>query len=266
MVFAGLGLVGCTPKEHPKMAIAGSTTILPFMNRISALYEAENKVEIQTSAGGSLTGIKTLIAGKCDLAMCSSPIGATLRTDARTNGVKLKEISFAYDMIVPIVHPSNPVHNLSLDQLTRIYTGSIPSWAMVGGKPESIEVVTRGPLSGTRRVWNRRILKAKNLKKEAIGQESNSGVLAYVAEHPNAIGYVSYAILNHEVKPLSINDTAPTVQNAKNRRYPIVRPLYLYVNENALSYDLKSLIVFILSPKGQAIVKESGFIPQDALK
>ncbi|MFO7984639.1 MAG: PstS family phosphate ABC transporter substrate-binding protein [Desulfatiglandaceae bacterium] len=266
MVFAGLGLVGCTPKEHPEMAIAGSTTILPFMNRISALYEAENSVKIRTSAGGSLTGIKTLIAGKCDLAMCSSPIGATLQTDAQTNGVKLKEISFAHDMIVPIVHPSNPVHNLSLDQLTRIYAGSIPSWAMVGGKPESIEVVTRGPLSGTRRVWNQRVLKAKKLKKEAIGQESNSGVLAYVAEHPNAIGYVSYAILNHEVKPLSINDTAPTVQNAKNGRYPIVRPLYLYVNENALSYDLKSLIVFILSSKGQAIVKESGLIPQDALK
>ncbi|MFP3912948.1 MAG: hypothetical protein ACLFUT_12810, partial [Desulfobacteraceae bacterium] len=68
MVFAGLGLVGCTPKEHPEMAIAGSTTILPLMNRISALYEAENTVEIRTSAGGSLTGIKTLIAGKCDLA------------------------------------------------------------------------------------------------------------------------------------------------------------------------------------------------------
>ncbi|MFP4088567.1 MAG: PstS family phosphate ABC transporter substrate-binding protein [Desulfobacteraceae bacterium] len=266
MVFAGLGLVGCTPKEHPEMAIAGSTTILPLMNRISALYEAENTVEIRTSAGGSLTGIKTLIAGKCDLAMCSSPIGAPLRADAQANGVTLKEISFAYDMIVPIVHPSNPIQNLSLEQLGEIYAETVESWAAVGGRPAKIEVVTRGPSSGTRRVWGQRVLKADDLKKGCILQDSNSGVLAYVAEHPHAIGYVSFAILNHEVKALSVNQVAPSIRNAKHRKYPIVRPLYLYVNENTLSYDVKSLIVFVLSVKGQRIVERSGFIPRDALK
>jgi len=87
-----------------------------------------------------------------------------------------------------------------------------------------------------------------------------------VAEHPQAIGYVSLAIVNHEVKALSVDGITPSVDSARTKKYPISRQLYLYLDEKTLSYSVKSLIVFVLSDQGQQIVTRSGFIPQDALK
>lgn len=236
------------------------------MIRVSNLYSGKGKAEIQVSSGGSMKGIEALIDGKCNMAMSSSPIPAGMLADAASKGIQIKGFSFANDMIVPIVHPSNPVNNLSLEQLGRIYTGNIKSWAAVGGQPALIDVITRAASSGTGEVWKQVVLRSSKPKKDCVVQNSNSGALAYVAEHPQAIGYVSFAILNHEVKAVSINGVAPTVENAKQGRYPISRQLYLYVDEKAFSYHVKSFIVFILSGKGQQIVKKSGFIPQDALK
>jgi len=266
MVFLCFVPSGCSKKEETTIRIAGSTTILPFMTKVSDLYSEKGDAEILVSSGGSMKGIEALIDGKCDIAMFSSPIPAQMLAHARFKGIHIKGFFFANDMIVPIVHPSNSVNNLSLDQLGRIYAGNIKSWAAVGGQPALIDVATRAASSGTGEVWNRVVLRSSQLKKHCVVQNSNSGVLAYVAEHPDAIGYVSFAILNHEVKSLSVDGVAPTVENAKQGKYPISRQLYLYVDEKALSYHVKSLIVFTLSGKGQQIVKESGFIPQDALK
>ncbi len=256
---------GCF-KDKQDIRIAGSTTILPFMNRVSEEYAEQTDTDIQITSGGSLKGIESLISGRCDIAMCSWPISARLRTDAQSKGTRIKGFPFAHDMIVPIVHPSNPITHLTLDQLRGIYTGVVQSWAEVGGNPASIEVVIRSSSSGTAEVWKQVISTSNALKTGGVVESSNSGVLAYVAEHPNAIGYVSFAILNHEVKPLSINGAPPTVNSAKQGKYPILRQLYLYVDEDNLSYDVKSLIVFVLSARGQQIVSQCGLIPRDALK
>lgn len=256
---------GCS-KDKQEIRIAGSTTIRPFMKRVSDYYAEKGDVDIRITSGGSMKGAASLIAAQCDIAMCSSPIPDRLRIDAQSKGINIKSFAFAHDMIVPIVHPSNPINTLTLDQLRDIYTGTIESWSEVGGNPDFIETVTRSSSSGTAEVWKKVILTSNALKTGGVVEGSNSGVLAYVAEHPNAIGYVSFAILNHEVKPLSINGVPPTVHNAKKGKYPILRPLYLYVNEDNLSYDVKSLIVFVLSDRGQQIVSQCGLIPRDALK
>ncbi|MBW2708689.1 MAG: phosphate ABC transporter substrate-binding protein [Deltaproteobacteria bacterium] len=257
---------GCSSEKQPKIRVEGSTTILPFMVRVSALYSGKGNAEIQVNSGGSKKGLEALISGKCDMAMCSSSIPAGMLAHAASKGIRIKGFSFACDMIVPIVHPSNPINNLSLDQLSGIYRGTIDSWAAVGGRDALIDVVTRTPSSGTGEIWKQVLLKLMKIKGGCTIRNSNSGVLAYVAEHSEATGYVSFAILNHEVKPLSINGVAPTVENAKQGMYPISRNLYLYVDEKNFSRHMKSLIVFILSDKGQQIAKESGFIPRDALK
>ena len=257
---------GCSKKKEPMIRITGSTTILPFMKRVSDIYSGKRKTKIQVGSGGSMKGIKDLIAGKCDVAMCSSPIPDEILAYAVSKGIRIKGFSFAFDMIVPIVHPSNPINNLSIEQLAKIYTGKIDSWAAVGGRAAAIGVVARASTSGTGEVWKRNVLRSSRLKENCIVQHSNSGVLAHVAEHPDAIGYVSFAILNHEVKPLSVNDVAPTTDNANKGRYPVIRQLSLYVDEKKLSYPLKSLIVFVLSDKGRQMAKESGFIPRDAPK
>lgn len=265
MALLCLAPSGCSRNESPKIRIAGSTTIHPLMVRISERYSGKGDVEIQVESGGSLKGVAALLAKACDVAMCSSPMTPDRVADAESRGIQIKTFPFAYDMIVPIVHPSNPVNNLSVDQLAAIYQGTVSSWGDVGGRPAKIDVVARSPSSGTREVWNRVVLGSAQPKDGWVVQGSNSGVLAYVAEHPDAVGYVSFAILNHEVKALSVNGVAPTAEDAKSGRYPITRQLYLYVDEKDFSYPVKSLIVFILSAKGQQIVGESGFIPQDAL-
>ncbi|MCF8144235.1 MAG: phosphate ABC transporter substrate-binding protein [Deltaproteobacteria bacterium] len=257
---------GCFKKEQPKIRIAGSTTIHPFMIRVSQLYSGQGEVEIQVDSCGSLKGVEALLNGACDVAMCSSPIPADMLANAASKGMQIKGFSFAYDLIVPIGHPSNPINNLSLDQLAGIYQGTIDSWAAVGGNPGKIDVVARAPSSGTREVWNQVVLKSARGREDWVIRDSNSGVLAYVAEHPEAIGYVSLAIVNHEIKVLSVGGVAPTMGTAKARKYPVSRQLYLYVDEKTLSYPVKSLIVFVLSDKGQQIVTETGFIPQNALK
>ena len=257
---------GCCKKEQPKIRIAGSTTIHPFMVRVSQHYSGKGEVEILVNSCGSLKGVEALLNGTSDVAMCSSPIPADMLTNAASKGMQIKGFPFAYDLIVPIVHPSNPVNNLSLDQLAGIYQGTIDSWPVVGGNPGKIDVVARASSSGTREVWNQVILKSAKGREDWVIRDSNSGVLAYVAEHPQAIGYVSLAIVNHEVKVLSVGGVRPSIDTARDRKYPVSRQLYLYVDEKILSYPVKSLIVFVLSDQGQQIVTRSGFIPRDALK
>ncbi len=257
---------GCTPQAPPEIRIAGSTTIMPFMIKASDAYSQKVKAAIKISGGGSMKGVRELIDGKCSIAMSSSPIPAEIIAQAESRGVRIKGFPFADDVIVPIVHPTNPIHNLEISQLMGIYTGSIKLWNAVGWTIKPIDVVTRGKSSGTEEVWKQVVMKSKGVKPGAVSKNSNSGVLAYVAENSEAIGYVSYALLNHEVKPLSVNGVAPDRKNAKNGKYPISRRLYLYVNEKELSHPIKSLIVFILSSKGQQIAKECGFIALEPLK
>lgn len=257
---------GCADEKKPVIKIEGSTTILSFMVKVSERCSEKESAKIQIHASGSTKGIEALLEGKCSIAMSSSPISDEMLSQATSKGIKIKGFSFAKDLVVPIVHPSNPVKTLNIDQLHRIYTGNIKTWNEVGGQREFIDVVTRTGSSGTGEVWKQLVLKSKPIKTDCTLQSSNSSVLAYIAEHPNAMGYVSFAILNHEIKPVSINGVTPTLENEKQRKYPISRSLYLYVDEKNLSYEVKSLIVFILSEKGQEIVRKCGFIPRNALK
>ena len=251
----------CTHKEPPVISVAGSTTILPFMEKVFEQYTGRGDVKIQVLGDGSMKGMSELIDGKIDIAMSSAPISPETLSRSEAAGIQIKGFPFASDLIVPIVHPSNPVRTLTLAQLAGIYAGNIKSWQEVGGQPRPIAVVTRDDASGTGEVWQQVVMKSENISPEALLKGSNSGVLAYVAEHPEAIGYVSCAFLNHEVKPLSVKGAAANRENAKEGKYPISRRLFLYVDQKEMPHHIKSLIVFILSPKGQRIAEACGFTP-----
>ncbi len=257
---------GCNTKEQPEITIAGSTTILPFMAEVSEQYAGIGHVTIHVRDGGSLNGIEDLIRGKIDIAMSSAPIPSKMRSRAESEGLQVKGFPFALDLVVPIVHPSNPVLTLNLAQLAGIYQGEIKTWKDVGGKSESIEAVARRDTSGTEEVWQQVVMKSRMVRPDAVLQDSNSGVLAYVAEHPKAIGFVSYALLNHEVKALSVGGVAPSKENAKEGRYPISRRLYLYVDQKEIPHYITSLMVYVLGRQGQQIAEKCGFIPLHPLK
>lgn len=115
---------GCGKEQPPKIHIAGSTTILPFMTKVTESYSKKVNAAIQISGGGSMEGIQELINGQCSIAMSSSPIPREIFSQAEAQGIQIKGFPFAEDLIVPIVHPSNPIHNLksvSLCERKRIF-------------------------------------------------------------------------------------------------------------------------------------------------
>jgi len=121
--------------------------------------------------------------------------------------------------------------------------------------------VHRNTSSGTRKVWEKIVTNSENAPKDHVVLQSNSEVLAYVATNHSAIGYISFGYVNNDIKMISVNSIKPTLENAAIQKYPLHRPLYLYVEDRNFSYEMKSFIIFLLSSEGQEIVKQSGFIP-----
>ena len=261
-VLALLGsFVSCSDRMPNHIVISGSTTIHPIMERVARAYEKKNDEHMVLRSSGSHNGIQDLIEGRCDIATSSSKITGAILSNARSKGVYLKEFIFAYDVVVPIVHPGNPVTNLTLEQLRKIYEGRITSWGDVGGIQNNILVVSRDQSSGTADVWKRVVMESTDIRKDHQDKTSNSEVLAYVAKHPNAIGYISLGYVNNEIKALSIDGNLPALENGNSHGYPIRRGLYLYVDEKRFSFGIKSFIIYILSREGQDMVRTSGFIP-----
>ncbi len=253
--------IGCSERSHSTITIKGSTTVHPILDRVSAEYMKKKNVNIVQQSEGSDTGIRALIDGRCDIATSSSRIAPSLIQDAELKKINLKEFIFAYDLMIPIIHPSNPVQNLSLDQLRAIFSGSIETWNKVGGNSEKVLVVNRNPSSGTRKIWEQNVVKSENAPKDHVVLQTNSEVLAFVARNPSAIGYISFGYVNNDVKTISVNGLEPTLEYSGNNRSPLHRTLFLYVAEGTFSYEMKSFIIYLLSSEGQEIVKQSGFIP-----
>ncbi|MCX8123882.1 MAG: PstS family phosphate ABC transporter substrate-binding protein [Spirochaetes bacterium] len=253
--------VSCSKESRDKVVVKGSTTVLPITQKASEVFYEKNKIVISLSGTGSGDGIKSLIDGSCDIANSSREMHPEELALAQRKGEIIKEVPIAFDMIVPIVHPSNSVSNLTLHQLKAIYDGSVKNWKDVGGKDEAIVVISRDSSSGTFEVWESKVMKHVEVRKDALLQASNGAIVQTVSQNPKAIGYVGYGYLNEKVKPLFVNNVEPTIENGKSGKYPIARKLYMYVNEVKIKPAAQAFIDFMLSDEGQAIVKEAGFIP-----
>lgn len=262
LVFASVAVFqSCTKSAGDKVVVKGSTTVLPIAQKASEAFYRSNRISISISGTGSGDGIKSLIDGSCDIANSSREMSAKEKEMAAQKGEEIKEIAIAYDMIVPIVHPSNPVKNLTLEQLKAIYDGSIKNWKQLGGKDEEIVVISRDSSSGTYEVWESKVMKKTEVRKDALLQASNGTIVSTVSQNPKAIGYVGYGYLNESVKTVFVNNVEPTIANGKSGIYPISRKLYMYVNEKKIKPAAKSYIDFVLSRDGQELVKAAGFIP-----
>jgi phosphate transport system substrate-binding protein len=256
MIFS----TGCS-RNQQVIVIKGSTTVLPIAQKATEVFYLKTKIAVSLSGTGSGDGIKSLIDGTCDIANSSREIKKEEIELANSKGIKIKEITIAYDMIVPIVHPSNKVNNLSIEQLKAIYDGSITNWKEVGGDNEKIVVISRDSSSGTFEVWESKVMNKTEVRADALLQASNGAVLTAVANNKNAIGYIGFGYLNNTIKMLWVNNIEPTIENGKSAVYPLSRKLYIYVNESKISGQTQKYIDFLLSKEGQQIVKETGFIP-----
>jgi phosphate transport system substrate-binding protein len=244
-----------------KVIVKGSTTVLPISLKAAEEFKKEKGIAVSIDGSGSGNGIKALLDGNTDIANSSREMNRKELDDAKAKGKKIKEIAIAFDMVVPAIHPSNPVKNLTSDQLKGIYTGSITNWKEVGGKDSKIVVVSRESSSGTYEIWNEKVLHKADLRKDSLLQASSGAVVSAVAGNPKAIGYVGFGYLSKSIKTTSVNNIPVTIENGKSGKFPVSRKLYMYVDENKLSKEAKAFIDYILSAKGQGFVKEEGFIP-----
>jgi phosphate transport system substrate-binding protein len=244
------------------IVITGSTTVLPIAQKVAEEYMSQNPdVKISISGGGSGEGIKALIDGTTDIADSSRFIKDTEVKQAVDKGRYPVPFGIAYDCIVPIVHPSNTVVNLTVEQLKAIYKGDITNWKGVGGPDRKIVIISRDTSSGTYEVWEGKVMNKEKVSPAALLQASNGAVVQAVSSNQNAMGYIGIGYLDSSVKAVMVNRVKASAETALNGSYPISRALYMFTNGWPTG-DTLNFINFVLHPqKGQKYVKEEGFVP-----
>jgi phosphate transport system substrate-binding protein len=242
------------------IVIKGSTTVLPIAQMAAEAYmKSHPEVNISVSGGGSGNGIKALIDGTTDIADSSRFIKETEIKLAQEKGILPVPHRVAVDCIVPVVHPSNNLSDISLEQLKGIYTGKINNWKMLGGPDKAVAIISRDTSSGTYEVWEQKVLQKERVTPRALLQASNGAIVQSVAHNKYAIGYVGIGYINPQVKALTVNSMRATLDSARSGAYPISRPLFMFTN-GWPEGEVFDLINFILTPEGQRIVEQEGFV------
>ncbi|MCD7908601.1 MAG: phosphate ABC transporter substrate-binding protein [Clostridium sp.] len=248
--------------------LKGSDTLLPLVQKESENYAKKNsKANVTVTGGGSGVGISALMDGTADIAMSSREIKFDEKLKLTEAGKAPIEVTVAFDALAVVVNPENKVTNLTREQLEGIFTGKITNWKEVGGDDLKIVVYSRETSSGTYEFFKESVLQNKNYMSSVLSMPATGAIIQSVSQPKGAIGYVGLAYLNKNVKAIHVsydgkNFVQPTFDNAKNKSYPVVRPLYFYYTK-AGEASAKPFIDYILSAEGQATVKEVGYIPVD---
>lgn len=226
---------------------------------------ANSSVKISVSGGGSGNGIKAIIDGTTDIANSSRFIKPDEVKAAVEKGTYPVPFAVAMDALLPIVHPENPVSDLSIEQLRDIYTGKIANWKEVGGEDKAIAVVGRDTSSGTYETWQEIIMKKERVSQRALLVASSGAMLTTVAKNKYAIGYDGIGYIDSTVKPLMVGGKKGVADTALDGTYPIARFLYMFT-KGWPSGETMKFINFVLSDEGQKVVAETGFVPLRVLK
>ena len=243
------------------ISMNGSTTVLPIAQKVAEAYMKEHPdTAISISGGGSGNGIKALIDKTADIANSSRAIKKEEIEQAKAKGSNPVEFIVAFDCIVPVVHPSNPLKNLTLDQLKAMYKGEIRNWKEIGGQDKPIVIISRDTSSGTYEVWEEKVMKKERVFPGALLQASNGAIVQAVSNNPNAVGYIGLGYMDNSVKMLSVNGITGSKETTLNKSFPVSRPLYMYTPDQPAG-DVKKFLDYMISKKGQKLVEEEGFIP-----
>lgn len=250
-----------------KLKIKGSDTVLPLTQTEAEEYMKKNKgSSIMVTGGGSGVGIAALENKTTDIAQSSRSLKLDEKLKLKEKGIKFTEVIIAYDALAVIVHPTNKVSQLTREQLDQIYTGKVTNWKQVGGADMKIVVYSRETSSGTYEFFKEHVMGNKNFAGSALLMPATGAVVQSVSQTKGAIGYVGLAYLEKTIKPIKVSYNqgktyvAPSVAAAKNKTYPISRPLYYYYLIS-VEKTVSPFIKFVLSPAGQQLVLKSGYVP-----
>ena len=251
----------------------GSDTIVNLALAWAEKYQDEHpNIRISVTGGGSGTGIASLINGTVDLANASRQIKQEEIDQAESNGVEPVEHVIARDAIAVIVNPENPVSQLTLKQISDIYSGKITNWKEVGGDDRPIVKLSRETNSGTHVYFLETVIRLGDSKNETLFSmdtlllPSSEGIIAEVRQNPNAIGYDGLGYVPDDLKMIAIAEVEggayvlPSIPTVNDKTYPIARDLYMYTNGQPEGL-LKEYLDWIMSDEAQEIVAELGFVP-----
>ena len=235
------------------ITVAGSTSVQPFSEVLAEAFTAENpKAKVNVQGGGSSQGIEAAKTGAAD-------IGASSRDLKPEEKEGMKEFVIARDGIAVVVHPSNQVEGLSVDQIRDIFLGKITNWKQVGGSDAQIAVVTREAGSGTRDGFEHLVMNKQPVTDKALVANSSGAVKSTVAGDKNAIGYISMAAIDASVKTLAVDGVKPSKESVKSAEYKISRP-FIYVTKGEPTGVAKAFIDFVLGEEGQKLLEDEGAV------
>ncbi len=269
LIVAGL-VAGCAAAQaQDKLVLDGSTTVGPIAKAFAESYMRQNPgVNITVSESGSGNGAKALLNGTCDIANLSRDLKDTEKKAMEEKGVKPVAHVVAYDALPVIVHPSNKVKGLTIDQIRSIFTGTVRNWEEVGGEDRAIMVISRDTNSGTFESFKELVLgKEAKIVESAEYTGSNGGIRQRVQMTKGAISYAGLGFVDKSVKALEVNGVAPSAETVLDKTYPIARSLFMFTNNEPAADCLAAKFIGLsLTDKGREIIEEIGFVPVPAKK
>jgi phosphate transport system substrate-binding protein len=238
-------------KRHT-LTIAGSTSVMPFVEKLSEHFMVDRpNYTVNVQGGGSTAGVQACLNRTIDIGMSSRPL--------KKEEMLLNEITVCHDGIAVVVHRKNPIRELSFRQIQGVFSGKIKNWKELGWVDRSIDAVTREEGSGTRGSFEDLVMKGQEIYDGIMVQDSNGSVKEIVATDPYAMGYISLGLVDDRVRSLSIDGVAASIESIRAKQYKVVRPFLFLVN-GAPNSTAKAFIDFVLSSDGQNILKKEGLI------
>lgn len=252
------------------ITVKGSDTLVILGQRWAETYmKKDPNTKIQVTGGGSGVGIAALINGTTDIAESSRPMKEAEKTQLQQKrGLAVVELPVALDGLAVYVHEKNPVQELSLEQLKKIYTGAVKNWKDVGGRDERILLYGRENSSGTYAYFKEHVLSEADYYPTTQTLPGTAAVINAVAKDTRGIGYGGIAYLKgvraiRVKKDASTPAVEPTLENVQKSIYPISRFLYWYLAGKP-SGQIKQLADWVVSAEGQAVVENVGYYPLSA--
>lgn len=248
-------------EERASIKVTGSTTVLPVAQAAADMYMgAHANADIQVTGGGSSVGVQAAGEKTADIGMSSRDVKAA----EREKYPDLVVTTIGKDGVALIINPANTIASLTIEQIRGIYNGNYTNWNQVGGSDMAIVVVGRDSASGTREFFTSSVMGGQDYIPTMLEKNSNGAVQQTITQTPGAIGYVGLGFIDNTVRAVSVRtgtaEFEPTVDNVLAGRYPLSRSLYLLTSGQPTGLA-KKYIEYILSPEGQSLLTEEGFVP-----
>ena len=248
-------LVGCGNKATGTVTTDGSTSMEKVIGSLGEAFQNETGNTFTYNPTGSGSGIQAVQEDRCDIGLSSRD----LKEEEKSAG--LDETILAYDGIAIIVNPENPVSDLDVETIAKIYTGEISNWSEVGGNDAEIVLIGREAGSGTRDGFES-ITETEDVCKYRQELTSTGDVITTVSQNPDAIGYASVASVKESVKAVSVNGVVANEETIKDGSYIVQRPFVLVTKvDKELSEAAQTFFDYVTSTEANEIILSAGVVP-----